>query len=316
MAQRFTIVCDVEGTRLDIFLSERLSITRSKVKSLIEDGYIHGEGKVLKPSQKVKKSMVIEGVIPEEAPLELVPQSIPLNILFEDEYILAVDKAPGMVVHPSAGHRDGTLVNAILSYLSPLSNIEHRMLSTEHPSISLRPYIVHRLDKGTSGVILIAKNTTTQEKLSSLFKKRYVAKTYRAVVEGLIKKDEGTIRGNIGRHPKERKRMALLKEGGREAITYFKVIERLKGFTYIEAYPETGRTHQIRVHLASTGNPVVGDELYGKKAKSMAERTLLHAFRVEFIHPVNNIPVNIEAPIPADMKEFIEKNGDIRQYRG
>jgi len=307
MAQRFRIVCDEEDTRVDIFLADKLAITRSKVKSLIEDGHILAEGKRLKPSQKVKKAMVIEGVIPEEAPLELVAQPIPLTILFEDEYILAIDKPHGMVVHPSAGHRDGTLVNAILSYLNTFADTEHRRLSFEHSFASLRPYIVHRLDKGTSGVILIAKNTHIQEMLSALFKKRLVQKTYRAVVEGLVKKDEGTIGGNIGRHPKERKKMAVLREGGREAVTGFKVIQRLDGFTYIEAYPKTGRTHQIRVHLSSMGHPVVGDELYGKQAKYMAQRTLLHAFRIECVHPVKNIPLCIEAPIPRDMQEFIQR---------
>jgi 23S rRNA pseudouridine1911/1915/1917 synthase len=169
----------------------------------------------------------------------------------------------------------------------------------------MRPFIVHRLDKGTTGVIIVAKDTKTQEMLSALFKERCVHKTYRAIVGGILKKDEGVIEGNIGRHPRDRKRMAVLKEGGRDAFTGFRVIKRLRGFTYIEAYPKTGRTHQIRVHLSHTGHPVVGDDLYGKKTKNMAPRPLLHAYRIEFKHPAKGTPISIEAPVPEDMEEFV-----------
>ena len=234
-----------------------------------------------------------------------------------------------MVVHPSFGHSSGTLVNAVLNYLKQpgtghgaegtanerdeseqlwKKNPEPGTSNLEPACASVRPGIVHRLDKGTTGVILVAKDSKTQEMLSYLFKERNVKKTYRAIVEGNAKKEQWTVEGNIGRHPVERKKMAVLKTGGRTAETSFKVLKVLRGFTYLEAYPKTGRTHQIRVHLAHAGYPIVGDEAYGRKAKTVAPRPLLHAYRIEFIHPVNNIPVKIEAPVPIDMEEFIKEH--------
>lgn len=323
---QFHIVCNEDGKRLDVFLSEKLLITRTKVKDIIDGGHVRVAGKIPKPSFKTKNLMEIEGEIPEEEPLTLTPQAIPLEILYEDEYFLAVNKPKDMVVHPSFGHREGTLVNAMLAYLNlecrivrPLTGLNHTNFefenheNTPNPSIPnpqsaiLRPGIVHRLDKGTTGVIIVAKDSKTQEMLSALFKKRDVKKTYRAIVEGTIKTKEGTIEGNIGRHPVERKKMAVLKEGGRDSSTAFKVIERLKDFSYVEAYPKTGRTHQIRVHLAHIGHPVAGDDMYGKKAKHIMDRPLLHAYRIRFVHPVKEIPIFIEAPVPDDMIEFVEK---------
>lgn len=297
MTNTFLIICEEEDVRLDVLLSERLSITRTKVKDMIERGYIRVAGRYPKPSLKVKRSMEIEGEIPEEEPPTLVAQAIPLDIIYEDNYLLAINKPAGMVVHPSFGHSEGTLVNAILGYLT---------LSPELARGSMRPGIVHRLDKGTTGVIIVAKDTKTQEMLSDLFKERRVRKVYLAIVEGAPKDEEWTVEENIGRHPVERKKMAVLKGKGRSALTRFKVLERLNGFAYIEACPRTGRTHQIRVHLACSGHSIVGDELYGKRSKRLAGRPLLHAWRIEFAHPVSKEPVSIEAPVPEDMLEFIE----------
>jgi 23S rRNA pseudouridine1911/1915/1917 synthase len=351
---QFHIICDEEGKRLDTFLSERLSITRTKIKSMIEGGHVHIAGRPSKPSLKIRNQMEIIGEIPEEEPLTLEPQEIPLNILYEDEYFLAINKPKGMVVHPSFGHREGTLVNAVLAYLGrkgargqggkgaeeksvegnekfrswevgKLGNREAGQVAANQNSklirfnpdsggttqnsalAASRPGIVHRLDKDTTGVIIVAKDSGTQGMLSALFKERGVRKTYRAVVEENIKEDKGIIEGNIGRHPTNRKKMAVLKEGGRDALTAFRVIKRLNGFSYIEAYPRTGRTHQIRVHLAHTGHPVAGDETYGKRAKHVTERPLLHAYRIEFMHPVTGVPVFIEAPLPADIEEFVKE---------
>ncbi|MCX5811266.1 MAG: RluA family pseudouridine synthase [Proteobacteria bacterium] len=328
---RFHFVCSEEGKRIDVFLSENLLITRTKVKYMIDGGYVTIAGKIPKPSMKTRNLMEIDGEIPAEEPLSLTPQKIPLEILYEDEYFLAVNKPKDMVVHPSFGHQDGTLVNAVLAYLGQegegreqenlecrMSNLEFENQENTHQSVlgsefhnpqpaTLRPGIVHRLDKGTTGVIIVAKDSKTQEMLSALFKKRAVRKTYRAIVEGAVSKKEGAIEGNIGRHPIDRKKMAVLKEGGRDALTSFKVVEQINGFSYIEAYPKTGRTHQIRVHLSHIGHPVAGDDLYGKKAKHIADRALLHAYRIQFIHPVKGTPIVIEAPIPDDMIEFIEK---------
>jgi 23S rRNA pseudouridine1911/1915/1917 synthase len=305
MDKRFILESDVEGTRLDIFLSQKLSITRSKVKSMIEDGYVRIAGKKPKPSLKIKKNMVIEGEIPEEGPLSVEPQEIPLQILYEDEYLLFVNKPAGMVVHPSYGHREGTLVNAILSYINwpESSNSEQR----------LRPGIVHRLDKDTTGVILVAKNYQVQERLSRMFKERRIRKTYRALTWGIIEKEEGKIEGNIGRHPRERKRMTVLKKGGKEAVTEYKVISRLNGFTYLEVYPLTGRTHQIRVHLSYIGHPIVGDRIYGKKVKSLAQRPLLHALSLEFKHPCTGEILSVSAPEPEDISDFIKIYSKVRE---
>lgn len=327
----FRLTCDRDDTRLDVFLAERLSITRSKIKAMIDGGHVRVSKKIPKPSMKLKRKMVVNGEIPEERPLDLAPQSIPLTILYEDDYLLAINKQAGMVIHPSFGHREGTLVNAVLAYLgqwdesaawesvprSPgFKEREDRdsldsPVKTQNPSLShVRPGIVHRLDKGTTGVILVAKDGRTQELLSALFKGRAVTKVYRAIAEGVIKEGGGTVEGNIGRHPVHRKKMAVLREGGRESITNYKVISRLNDFTYVETYPVTGRTHQVRVHLAHLGYPIVGDEMYGWKAKGLAGRPLLHAFRISFEHPVTAATVAVEAPIPADMEEFLrEKRG-------
>jgi 23S rRNA pseudouridine1911/1915/1917 synthase len=341
MQNSFHIICDRQDIRLDVFLSEKLSITRTKVKDMVEGGHVRVNGKTPKASLKIKKAMEIEGEVPEDEPLRLTPEDIPLEVLYEDEYFLAINKPADMVVHPSFGHSSGTLVNAVLSYLGRGSknrdqgsgfgdqgsgdnkermahsaesianeeNLEPGTLNLEPAAdAALRPGIVHRLDKGTTGVILVAKDSKTQEMLSHLFKERNVKKTYRAIVEGSTKKEQWTVEGNIGRHPVERKKMAVLKTGGRTAETSFKVLKVLSEFTYLEAYPKTGRTHQIRVHLAYAGYPIAGDEAYGKKAKTLAPRPLLHAYRIEFIHPVKDIPVKIEAPVPADMEKFIKSH--------
>ncbi|HNT69708.1 MAG TPA: RluA family pseudouridine synthase [Syntrophorhabdaceae bacterium] len=319
MNNKFRIICEEDDMRLDVLLSERLFLTRTKVKDMIEGGHVRIAGRSPKPSMKVRRSMEIEGEIPEEEPLTLVAQAIPLDILYEDDYLLGINKPAGMVVHPSFGHSEGTLVNAVLGYLGQRSegrgardeegktapNAERRTPNAEPAGSAMRPGIVHRLDKGTTGVIIVAKDPRIQEMLSGLFKERSIRKVYRAIVEGAPKDEEWAVEENIGRHPVERKKMAVLKGKGRSASTGFKVLERLDGFAYIEACPRTGRTHQIRVHLAHSGHPIVGDELYGKRSKWLAGRPLLHACKIEFVHPIRKEPVSIEAPVPEDMMEFI-----------
>jgi 23S rRNA pseudouridine1911/1915/1917 synthase len=324
MENRFRILTDEEGKRLDTFLAGKLCVTRTKIKEMFNGGHIRIAGRVPKPSLITKIGMEIEGEIPEKKPLVLTPQDIPLEILYEDDFLLAVNKPKGMVVHPSFGHKEGTLVNAILSYLGRAGSgpwfIEAKeappseeYAALPRPSGSLaenhifmaRPGIVHRLDKGTTGVILVAKDPKTQELLSGLFKERAVEKTYRTITEGLPERDDGVVEGMIGRHPTNRKKMAVLARGGRNAVTRFKVIQRLQGYAYIEVYPRTGRTHQIRVHLAHIGYPVVGDETYGKRAKHLCDRPLLHAYRIVFVHPISGSQIVIEAPVPDDMERFI-----------
>jgi 23S rRNA pseudouridine1911/1915/1917 synthase len=326
MENRFNIQADEEGKRLDVFLAEKLSITRSKVKEIFDDGLVRIAGKIPKPSLKVRKGLVIVGEVPEEKATALIAQDISLDILYEDEYLLAVNKPEGMVVHPSFGHSEGTLVNAILGYLQKTGNgqwamgngqiAELRTPNFELGPKGVRPGIVHRLDKGTTGVILIAKDLKTQEMLSGLFKERFVRKTYRTIVEGIVRKDEGIITESIGRHPIQRKKMAVVKRGGRESETAYKILQKLDDFSYIEAYPRTGRTHQIRVHLAHIGHPVVGDETYGRKAKHATDRPLLHAYTISFSHPMRGVPIEIKAPIPEDMASFIAEHEGAKSETG
>jgi 23S rRNA pseudouridine1911/1915/1917 synthase len=293
MENNFRIFCDQDDVRIDVFLSERLSLPRSRVKNLIEAGHVRIGAAAPKPSYKVKKGTEIEGEIPPEAPSVLVAEDIPVPVLYEDDSLIVIDKPADMVVHPSAGHAKGTLLNAILSRIRDAEG-----------GADERPGIVHRLDKGTTGVIIVAKDRRTQEALSRQFHERSVEKIYRAVVEGAVSGQEGIVEGHIGRHPQERKKMAMVGKGGRTSFSRYHVIERLKGYTYVEVYPKTGRTHQIRVHMNFINHPIVGDELYGRQAKHAADRPLLHAFRIAFDHPVTGV----KAPVPDDMNDFVKRH--------
>ena len=293
MEDKFRLACDKDNVRIDVYLSERLSLPRSRIQRLIEEGHVRVGEKTPKSSFKVRKNIEIEGEVPKEEPTLLTPEDIPLKVLYEDEFLLVVDKPKGMVVHPSSGHRRGTLVNAVLSYLKEVESGDER------------PGIVHRLDKGTTGAIMVAKDRKTQEALSRQFHDRTLEKVYRAVVEGVMREDEGVVEGMIGRHPVDRKRMGPATKGGRASYSRFKVLERLKGFTYVEVYPKTGRTHQIRVHLSSLGHPIVGDELYGKRARKLADRPLLHALRIVFDHPATHARMRVEAAVAADIETFV-----------
>jgi len=299
MESRFLIRCDKENLRVDLYLSERLSLPRSQVKAMIQEGHVRIDGHAPKPSFKVKKDIEIEGEVVREEPGALVAEDIPVKILYEDDYLLVIDKPADMVVHPSFGHRQGTLVNAILNH------IRERDRYTDE-----RPGIVHRLDKGTTGVIIVAKDRKTQEALSRQFHDRSVEKVYRALVEGAVKEEGGVVEGQIGRHPRQRQRMALVARKGRYSLSRFKVIRRLSGFTYVEVYPQTGRTHQIRVHMGHIGHPIVGDDLYGRRAKRLAGRPLLHAYRIAFDHPASGNRITAEAPVPADIEEFVREHDE------
>jgi 23S rRNA pseudouridine1911/1915/1917 synthase len=299
MHNNFNLICDEDDIRLDVYLADRLSLPRSLIKNLIDQGHVRVENRVVKPSFKLKRNLAIEGeIIREEVPA-LAAEDIPLTILYEDDFLLVIDKPNDMVVHPSAGHREGTLVNAVLSHVNEDEREDEE-----------RPGIVHRLDKGTTGVIVVAKDGKTQEALSSQFQDRSVEKVYRAIVEGVVRDQEGIVEGLIGRHPVERKRMAMVEKGGRHSFSFYRVIERLKGFTYVEVHPKTGRTHQIRVHMNYVGYPIVGDELYGRQAKRLTPRPLLHALRLSFNHPVHGTRLTVEAPVPADMEGFLKEHRD------
>jgi 23S rRNA pseudouridine1911/1915/1917 synthase len=297
------------GKRFDQFLAEAgLSLSRSQAKRLIDTKTILLDGKPVKPSHHVKPGERVDGIIPEAQPLSSAPEALPLSILFEDSALLVVDKPAGMVVHPAAGNPSGTLVNALLHHCRDLSGING----------VLRPGIVHRLDKDTSGVMVVAKGDLAYHHLSRQFKNRVIEKGYLAICHGRFEKDQGTIEAAIGRHPGERKRMSTHTRKGREATTEWKVAERLESVTFLEVQPRTGRTHQIRVHLSSIGHPILGDPLYGRKAKpgciqdplvracaKRIGRQALHAHRLAFIHPITGQKVGFAAPLPEDMADVL-----------
>ncbi|OGP73408.1 MAG: RNA pseudouridine synthase [Deltaproteobacteria bacterium RBG_16_49_23] len=289
-----------QGKRLDLFLAEaNLSLSRSQAKHLIEQKMILLNQKPVKPSIHLKTGNVISGTLPQPASLSLKPEPIPLLVLYEDPSIIVINKPAGMVVHPAPGNPSGTLVNALLHHCNDLSGING----------ALRPGIVHRLDKETSGVMVVAKNDESYHQLTRQFKNRTVEKVYLAIAHGNVKHNEGQIDSAIGRHPDQRKKMSTKAKKGRVALTRWKVLERLGPFTLLEVHPQTGRTHQIRVHLSSIGHPILGDPLYGKKGtvemmKKMG-RQALHAHRLGFTHPRTGERIRFVAPIPEDMKEVL-----------
>jgi len=298
---------DEEGLRLDVFLSQKdPTLSRSQAKRLIEEGEARIDEKAVRASHRLRSGEVVSLRKPPPTPSEVAPEEIPLNVLYEDETLIVVDKPAGMVVHPAAGNPRGTLVNALLFHCRNLSGIGGVM----------RPGIVHRLDKGTSGLMVVAKSDEAHRHLAEQFKKRRVTKLYTALVHGNVREDEGSVDKPVGRHPVERKKMSTTSRRGKAALTHWKVLERFGRFTLLEAKIETGRTHQIRVHLSAKGHPVVGDTVYGGskravEAPARAElkklnRQALHAGRLSFIHPVTGREMTFESPLPGDIAEVIE----------
>lgn len=276
-------------TRLDKYISERLpDRSRSYVQGLIEKGCIMVNGEEKKSNYAVRSGDTISIDIPEPEELNVKAERIPLDIVYEDPDVIVVNKEQGMVVHPASGIYSGTLVNALLEHCKDLSGING----------VLRPGIVHRIDKDTSGVIVIAKNDFSHNILARQLKDHSMTRVYYALVEGVIKKDEGTIEAPLGRHPVEKVKISVVKDG-RNAVTHYKVIKRYKANTLVECVLETGRTHQIRVHMAHIGHPVVGDPVYGyKKQRFKLKGQLLHAKKLGFIHPVTNKYMEFESPLP------------------
>ena len=287
------------GRRLDVLLSEATGLSRSRVASLMEDGLCVSGGKeIRKAGTKVPEGQEIVLTVP--APREAIPQAedIPLEILYEDSDLAVVIKPRGMVVHPAAGHPDGTLVNALLANLDSLGGIGGE----------LRPGIVHRLDKETSGLMLVAKNDGTQEALSRMLKDREIEKHYRALAEGKFKEPQGEIDAPIDRSKKDRKKMAVDPDG-RPALTRWKVLAEGRGCTLLDVHILTGRTHQIRVHLKSIGHPVCGDELYGNQRGVKVPCLMLHACSLSFEHPRTKEKMTFQAPLPDDFMKGLKSNG-------
>jgi len=292
---------EAEGERFDCFLSGKVEgYSRTYMQKLIEEGHCKVNGKNAKPRFKLREGDRVEAVIPDPVPLEVEPEKIDLDIIYEDNDIIIINKPQGMVVHPSHGNYSGTVVNALMGHCKSLSDYN----SLTGINGVMRPGIVHRIDKDTSGIIVVAKNNEAHLSLSGQLKEHTITRKYTALLEGRLKTECGTADTLIGRNPKNRKQMAVVRENGKRAVTHYKVLERFENHTLIEAVLETGRTHQIRVHMAYLGHPVVGDTVYGfKKQRFDTKGQLLHARVLGFIHPAKKEYVEFEAPIP----EYFEK---------
>lgn len=303
-----SVISQQSGRRLDTIVASLIpDCSRSFAADLIRKGNIRVQGAVKKPGYKVKTGDEISGNIPPPDPIHFEPEQIEIDILYEDEYLIVISKRPGLVVHPAPGHYTGTLVNGLLYHCPDFKGIGGK----------LRPGIVHRLDKDTSGTMVVAKNAATLEHLALQFKSRTVKKTYLALVHGETKEDSGIISLPVGRHPVHRKKMSTFSRKGRDAETLWKVRDRFEGATLLDINLKTGRTHQIRVHCAAIGHPVIGDEVYGsrkagrlpaklsKLIKEGASRQMLHAWQLRFTHPATGKTMLFESPLLADMHELI-----------
>lgn len=294
-----TLTVDQGGQRADALVA-RLApeLSRSAVQRLLEAGAVTLGDRPLKKNDKPAAGAVLTVTLPDPEPVEIVPQNIPLDIVYEDDDVIVVNKPVGLVVHPAPGHPDGTLVNALLYHCgSSLSGINGE----------LRPGIVHRIDRDTSGLIIAAKNDRAHLALAAQLQDHTLARVYEAVTVGGLKEDSGTVNAPIGRHPVDRKRMAVDRLHGRPAVTHWRVLERFSGYTHVECRLETGRTHQIRVHMASLGHPLLGDVVYGsKKPWPGLAGQCLHARRLTFVHPATGLPMTLECPLPEWFEKVLE----------
>lgn len=288
---RFLITEEFEDERIDKCINGLIdSLSRSYIQKLIKEGQVRVNGNAVKANYRMKTEDEIVFQIPESVEPDIEPENIPLTVLYEDEDILIVDKPKGMVVHPAAGHYSGTLVNAVMYHCKgQLSGINGVM----------RPGIVHRIDRDTTGSIIICKNDVSHNEIAAQLKSHSISRKYRALCCGVLKEDEGTIHKPIGRHPADRKKMAINEKNGKDAVTHYKVLKRFEKYTYIECVLETGRTHQIRVHMASIGHPLLGDEVYGTgKCPFKLTGQTLHAMTLGIIHPKTREYLEVHAPLP------------------
>ena len=295
-----TLFADIPGERLDAFLARSVEgLSRSAAQKLIEDALVLRNGKPGKKNDKLNIGDAISYQIPEPKAVDIAPKEIPLDIVYEDDDLLVINKPKGLVVHPAAGHSDDTLVNGLLYALGDdLSGINGE----------LRPGIVHRIDKDTSGLLAVAKNDLAHTVLASQLKDHSMARTYEAIVCGVMKEDSGTVDAPIGRHPSDRKKMCVTQRNSKPAVTHWEVIRRYRGYTHIRCKLETGRTHQIRVHMAYIGHPILGDTVYGHKKPELGQSSqCLHAGTLCFAHPRDGHPVVVYAELPQYFQDVLEK---------
>ena len=286
---------EARGRRLDVFLADReKELSRSHIQKLIEGGAVLVNGRAVKANYKLRTGDSVEIHVPEAQAWKILPEASPLDVLYEDEDIIVINKARGMVVHPAAGVSSGTLVNALLYHCKDLSGING----------VIRPGIVHRLDKDTSGVMVAAKDDAAHVDLAEQIRLKTAHRIYQALVLGTIAEEKGVIRAPIGRHPTERKKMAVV-PNGKEATTHFRVLERFSSYTFVECRLQTGRTHQIRVHMAYIGHPLLGDPKYGKKSPFAIEGQALHSAELMLTHPRTKERLRFAATMPADMEEIL-----------
>ena len=294
------LTADQNGERLDAFLSRcGENLSRSAAQKLIEAGAVRLNGKNPKKNDRLSLGDTVDYDIPEPKEVDIVPKDIPLEIVYEDEDVAVINKPKGLVVHPAAGHQDDTLVNGLLYAMgSSLSGINGE----------LRPGIVHRIDKDTSGLLAIAKNDLAHTVLASQLKDHSMARTYEAIVCGSFREDSGTVDAPIGRHPTDRKKMCVTQRNSKPAVTHWEVVERFRGYTHIRCRLETGRTHQIRVHMAYIGHPILGDTVYGHKKPELGQSSqCLHAGALCFRHPRDGRPIMVFAPLPEYFQQVLEK---------
>lgn len=300
MEYLFVVTDEFRNNRIDKFLSDKISdISRSQVASLIDSGAVLVNGKPSVKSRKLALDDCVEINVPQPVELEAVPENIPLDIVFEDEDIIVVNKSKGMVVHPAAGNYTGTLVNALLYHckgrLSGINGV-------------LRPGIVHRIDKNTSGLLVVAKSDIAHKSLTEQIKEHSMTREYRAVIYGHLKDEQGTVDAPIGRSTVDRKKMCVTDKNSKNAVTHYKVLESFKDYSYISCKLETGRTHQIRVHMSYIGHPLVGDDVYGpKKIITELSGQCLHAIKLGFLHPVTGKYLEFESELPEYFEKFLNK---------
>ena len=296
-----TILCDREGVRIDAFLAEKVEqLSRSAAQQLLEKGGITVNGKAVKKNYKTHEGDEITVELPEPEPVELLPEDIPLDIRYEDEDVVVINKPKGLVVHPAPGHWSGTLVNALMYHCGDsLSGINGQ----------LRPGIVHRIDMDTSGLLIVAKNDFAHQALAEQLKDHSLSRIYEAIVVGNIRTDSGTIDAPIGRHPVDRKKMTVTEKNSRPAVTHYQVVARYAGYTHLRLKLETGRTHQIRVHLAWQNHPIVGDMVYGRGKELGLTSQCLHARSLTFRHPRTGKPVTVECELPEYFQTVLKKLG-------